>query len=497
MPDYDVVVIGAGNGGLTAALTLAKAGRKVLLLERHNVPGGCATSFVRGRFEFEVALHQLSGMGSPEKPGPLRAILGDMGVLDKLEFVEMENLYRVVFPGTFDITLKAEHEEVIKELQKRFPKESDAIRRFFDLIYEFSMQLIQGLFFHDPEISKEKYPLYFKYAFKNTQDILDKYFENPLLKSVISVYWGYVGVPPSRMPFGDFAIMLFAYIEFKPYHLKGGSQALSNALLDSFLQAGGEARFSCSAKKIMVKDGAVSGVITEYGDLVSSRYVVSNASTIQTYIDLIDRDEVPGSQLEEFRTSSIGPSAFTVYLGLDCEPAELGIRETTNFITTTTDADKAFSYWRTLEKQGWALLTCYDVCDPDFSPPGTCQAAIVMLQYADPWYAVPAHQYAETKYRYAEGVIDLAERVFPGIRDHIEEAEAASPLTHLRYLGHPGGAIYGLDQFAKDSPFFLSNRSPIQGLYFAGAWVGSGGFQPTLTSGRSTARTILKQLRKQ
>ena len=81
MPDYDVVVIGAGNGGLTSALTLARAGRKVMLLERHNVPGGCATSFVRGRFEFEVALHQLSGMGSQEKPGPLRAILAEMGVI--------------------------------------------------------------------------------------------------------------------------------------------------------------------------------------------------------------------------------------------------------------------------------------------------------------------------------------------------------------------------------------------------------------------------------
>ncbi|HPS93848.1 MAG TPA: FAD-dependent oxidoreductase, partial [Deltaproteobacteria bacterium] len=115
MPDYDVVVIGAGNGGLTCALTLAQAGRKVLMLERHNVPGGCATSFVRGRFEFEVALHQLSGMGSPERPGPLRAILGEMGVLDKLEFVEMENLYRVAFPGTVDNYLPTNRDRLIDE----------------------------------------------------------------------------------------------------------------------------------------------------------------------------------------------------------------------------------------------------------------------------------------------------------------------------------------------------------------------------------------------
>ena len=79
MEKYDAVVIGAGNGGLTASAGLARKGFNVLLLERHNIPGGCATSFCRGRFEFEVALHQLSGMGTPEKPGPLRMSLAASG----------------------------------------------------------------------------------------------------------------------------------------------------------------------------------------------------------------------------------------------------------------------------------------------------------------------------------------------------------------------------------------------------------------------------------
>ena len=92
MDNYDAVVVGAGNGGLTAAVTLARKGLRTLLLERHNIPGGCATSFCRGRFEFEVALHQLSGMGTPHKPGPLRMLLNSMGVLEDLEFVEMPDL---------------------------------------------------------------------------------------------------------------------------------------------------------------------------------------------------------------------------------------------------------------------------------------------------------------------------------------------------------------------------------------------------------------------
>ncbi|HOX00317.1 MAG TPA: NAD(P)/FAD-dependent oxidoreductase, partial [Deltaproteobacteria bacterium] len=335
MAGYDAVVIGAGNGGLTGALTLAKAGRKVLLLERHNVPGGCATSFVRGRFEFEVALHQLSGMGSAERPGPLRAILNDLGVMDKLDFVPMENLYRVCWPGRFDITLKAEREGAVRTLQERFPREKDAIPRFFDLLYDFSMQMIQGLFFRDPQISKEKYPLYFKYAFAPTQKVLDDFFKDPLLKAVLSIYWSYTGVPPRWMPFGDFAIMLFSYIEFKPYHLKGGSQALSNALLNEFLACGGEARFSCGARKIMTANGRVTGVVTEHGDAVETSRVLSNASVLETYLNLMDPDQVPAGTLEAYRSRTLGPSAFTLYMGFDCEPGELGISEITNDTATT------------------------------------------------------------------------------------------------------------------------------------------------------------------
>lgn len=495
MPVYDVIVIGAGNGGLTAALTLARSGKKVLLLERHNVPGGCATSFVRGRFEFEVALHQLSGMGTPAMPGPLRGILAELGVMDRLEFVEMENLYRVIFPGTLDVTLPTSRQGIVEKLGGLFPAEKDAVARFFDLVYTYSMEMVQGVFLRDPNISREKYPTYFAYTFRNVKDVLDGFFSDPSLKALLSVYWGYTGVPPRLMPFGDLAVMLWVYIEFKPSHIKGGSQALSNALFDEYLVHGGDARFNCAARRIVVEDGRIKGVITEDGERFDTSYVISNASTVHTYVDLIERAQVPAAELENMRGRTLGPSAFTLYMGFDCEPADLGIHETTNFIAVTTDMDAAFEKMRTMDPQGWALFTCYDVSDPDFSPKGASQAALVSLQYAEPWYMVPPHEYAQAKYRYAEGMLALAETVFPGIRDHIEELEAATPLTHLRYLGHPGGAIYGFEQYAKDSPYFLSNQSAVKGLYHAGAWVGGGGFQPTLTSGRSAAKAVLKAMR--
>jgi phytoene dehydrogenase-like protein len=87
-----------------------------------------------------------------------------------------------------------------------------------------------------------------------------------------------------------------------------------------------------------------------------------------------------------------------------------------------------------------------------------------------------------------KGLLDIAERVYPGFTDALEELEVSTPLTHLRYLGHPGGAFYGFDQYAKDSNLFVSPLSGIEGLYFAGAWAGMGGFQPTLESGVAAAK---------
>ena len=158
MESYEVVVIGAGNGGLTAAVGLAQKGVKVLLLERHNIPGGCATSFCRGRFEFEVALHQLSGVGTPENPGPLRMLLGQLGVLDDLELVEMKDLFNVIGPGDFRLALKPDRGRVVADLQERFPKEREGIERFFDLAYQYAYQMLSAFYFKDPEPSREKYP---------------------------------------------------------------------------------------------------------------------------------------------------------------------------------------------------------------------------------------------------------------------------------------------------------------------------------------------------
>lgn len=495
--DCDVVVIGAGNGGLTASATLARKGLKVLLLERHNIPGGCATSFCRGRFEFEVALHQLSGLGTPEKPGPLRMTLDSLGVMEDLEFVKIKDLYSVHTPDGFGITLKPDKKRVVEELKQKFPHEKEAIDRFFDLVYTYANDMIGAFIFRDPEPSREKYPNLYRYALRNAKAVLDDHFKDPLLKAVISVYWGYLGVSTDQLSFAYLAMLLFQYIEFKPFHVKGGSQALSNAVLHAFLAAGGRARFNCGAQRILVEGNQVIGVKTDQGDTIETRYVVANVSPMETYTHLLGKGLIPQNTLQEMNGRSLSNSAFSMFVGFDCEPHALNMRESTNFLMASTDIDQ--SLHERMEaidiRDELMVMSCYDISDPSFSPPGTCQVNLVTLKYGNPWLHIPPAEYHDVKFRCAEAMLKRAEDIFPGLRQHIEEIEVATPLTHMRYLGHPAGAVYGFESRTKDSFFFQpGNRSPVKGLTFAGGWVGDQGFEPTLRSGVAAAKSILKRV---
>ncbi len=497
MADYDAIVIGAGNGGLTSAATMAKKGLKVLVLERHNIPGGSATSFCRGRYEFEVALHQLSGLGTEQMPGPLRGQLKRIDVLDKLEFLEMDDLYRIqMVDSNLDITLKPDRTELVKELQAQFPHEKKGIKGYIDLIYEFFPQVICVHYMKDPEATPKKYPLFFKYALKNVQEVIDQFIKDPIVQAVLTPYWVYIGIPPKLMSFTDMAAIMFSYCEFKPFHLKGGSQSLSNAIADTIVQNGGVIRFNCGAKKIIVKNGSVQGVVTDLDEEIASNYVVSNASKISTYIDLIDREHVPETVLAELRQTSIGESAFIIFLGLDCEPETMGIQESTNFIFPSANVDQVHDRMKTadISEQDGILLTCYNSIDPSFSPDGASLVTLVTLKYGDSWLSVPPQQYAKKKYQCADVMLKTAEKLYPDLKKHIEEIEIATPITCMRYLGHPKGSIYGFDHFIKDSENFISNQSHIKGLYGAGGWVGLCGFQPTLESGMHVGRKIVNEI---
>lgn len=498
---FDTVVIGAGNAGLTSATALQRGGSKTLLLERHNIPGGCATSFVRGNFEFEVALHQLSGLGTAEKPFIMRKIFADLGVMDKVEFIQEHALYRIVVPGKVDVTLPASVSGLKKELARLYPQEQDNVERLLTLCEKISiegfMALPKARVTGDGELLKRSCPNYIQYGFRSAREVMEEFIQDPELRFVLSAYWIYLGVPPKDIPFADLAVMLYSYLAFKPWHVKGGSQALSSALLQSFQEAGGEVQFNCGAEKIHTRNGKVHSVLLESGEEVLCGAVVSNASPLITFNELLDDGQAPVEIQQDFRSRRMGTSAFVIYMGLDCTPEELGVTTASSFILESMNEDDIHDRMETLEAPNGGMLTCYNFEDRDAAPPGKSHVALVCLQYAHVWDNIPPEKYAQTKYEFAEHLISVIEQVYPNVRKYIEEVEVATPLTMMRYLNTPGGAIYGFKQSTEDSPLLRDRMASVPGLYISGSWTGMGGFQPTYMSGVSTAKAALKYLKSQ
>jgi phytoene dehydrogenase-like protein len=486
-----------------AATRLQRGGSNTLLLERHNIPGGCATSFVRGEFEFEVALHQLSGVGTEEEPFILRKIFQDQGILDKIELVQEEDLYRLIIPGKIDITLPADWIGVQNKLKEIFPKESDGIQRFFKMseavAKEYYMVLPRVRMSNSEEKLQEKCPNFAAYGMRATRDVIKEFLHDENLINAITPYWSYLGIPTSELLFAEFIGMLYFYCVYKPWHIKGGSQMLSSALVEAFEEAGGEVRFNCGAEKILTENGKIKAVRLESGETVTCDAVVSNASPLITYNELLDIETPPKSVQTDFKSRRMGLSAVCLYLGLDASPEELGITTASTFVITTMDHEITEDRLYTLDPPDWGMVTCYNFIDQDLAPKGKSVVTLVALQYGEAWDNILPENYAAAKYEFGDKLISLVEMAYPKIRSHIEKAEVATPLTMMRYLNTPGGAIYGFKQNVQDTHLMREPLNEaadaIEGLYSASSWTSMGGFQPTYMNGYGTAKQILKLMK--
>ncbi len=505
---YDCVVIGAGNGGLGAAAQLAAKGASVLLLEQHNVPGGFATSFVRGRFEFEASLHEFCDVGPPTAKGSVRKFLEDeVGVY--LDWVEIPEAYRLILtdPGEdLDVTMPYGVEDFIDAIEAAAPGSGESITHYVNLareVVDAITYLGQSKGNPDKSVLTKKYANFLKTCPYTVDEVADVLQIPERARKILHAQWSYIGPPTSRMNFTIYAAMLYKFLVTSAYIPRQRSHEFAQALDTRIRQLGGHIEYNTRAEKILVEDGQVEGVVTSKGDHIETSHVISNASPTLVYNKLISpKTAVPEIALQECNARVNGLSAFVVYMGLDATLQELGLNEYSYFVYANMDTDEMYDSFKTLDAPKAQATLCLNNALPDCSPPGTSIVSITTLYQPDVWKDVSPKNYVRVKNQIAGDLIAHFEQATGApIREHIEEFEVATPQTYARYTGSYNGTIYGYEPEPWDSliPRMMTLRDlPFDGLQFCGGYaVRCHGYSSALMSGPTSALlTFLDMVKK-
>jgi phytoene dehydrogenase-like protein len=503
--NYPTVVIGAGLGGLCSGAYLSKFGIPVTVVEQHSIPGGYATSFYRagGKFTFEVSLK-----GTSIHNNATAQILKELGVLEKLQLVELPELLRIK-GANFEIpVISRDPEALIARLSEHFPEEKQGIRGI--------IQEMIGIVEETRRASQQKgkkgktsgedfptqYPKMWNVRNKTLADLLGGFVKDPALQDALSAQWGSYGLPPSKLSGFYYAVAFGEGLMNGSYYIRPRCQTLSNALANTIEASGGKILYGTSAERILVKDGAVTGVALSGGKTLPVRAVVSNASALVTFKEMLPPGILPPQYLKQLNEYRPSISMFIVWLGLSQELR--GKFKGYRYAVTSgqgPEADYRFSLNGDVEK-GTFGVTFYDSLFEGYSKPGTSTLQLSFLSGYEPWrkfetdYRAGHKQaYNKEKERWADILIRRTEKeIIPGLSSMIEMKESATPLTCWYFTRNTEGSIYGFEQAMSNAYMNrIDNRTPVKGLYLASAWGNpGGGYAGALKSGQITFGKIME-----
>jgi phytoene dehydrogenase-like protein len=459
---YDVVVVGAGVGGLVCSGFLARAGKSVLVLDHHYLPGGCCTAFPRKNYTFDAAVHHIGACG---RYGIVGQVLSRFGL--SLRFVRLDPMDHLVFPDC-EFPIPADLDCYAEELGRRFPEVKNKIPEFFTDLVRLYRQIL-----------KRQGSLLERYRGATFERMLADYFDDHGICRILGAQWGYLGSPVEEISAVGMCQMLVSYLKDGAYYPMGSTQAFSDALAQNLLDVGAHVLLKNRVSEILIERGQVAGVRIEGGKAIHSKVVVSNVDARQLFQDLLPGDVCSGERAR-IKRLRVAPSYYGLYLAL---PGDVDLAR----------LPRGFYYLGDEEGEGvieWIYLSVPTRYDPSLAPAGK---QIVSMTVGVRTSSREFIVWQDDKQAMARCVIRYLENRVPNINRNIDFLDSASPRTIARYTLAKDGVAYGwavLPDQAGDSR--LPSETTLGGLYLVGQWTSPGpGVAAVAASGRSTAGRIL------
>ena len=501
---YQVVIIGGALAGMSAALQLqAKGITDILILEKHNLPGGLATDFVRNGFEIEATLHEMMSIGPKDHRLKVGQFFDDMGV--DIDWLPVPECYRVVLPNSgLDVTLHDGYERMAREIDAAVPGTFEKVhelmllcRRVYDSMNILSvtpMSKLQMLL---------KHPDFVKTVGYTATQVIDTFHLPKKAVELLTPYWIYVGSPMDKLPFTIYAFLMADYFTGS-YVCRGYSHEMSMKLQQKVEQNGAQYEFRQEVEKILVKDGKVRGVRTRRGDEIACDYVIAAPYPNKVYTQMIEPlSEVPEGAIKMVNGRELSVCPVSVIAVLEGTPEENGLQNYSTFSGRTMDTNEIWENYSNLtEPYNYITTICLNYANPNCVPQGYSQISITALVPNDPFKGVQETEYLDLKRRLANEMMEEYIKI-SGVdfRKNIVELEVTTPMTIAHYVGAWKGSIYGYSHRMEDHAVARLQMKEqdhfIQGLEFAGAHGMSGdGMGPQITNGRAAAKAVWEDLEK-
>jgi phytoene dehydrogenase-like protein len=507
MNKYDVIVIGGGHNGLVNAAYLAKAGRKVLVLERRHVLGGAAvTEEIFPGFKFSVASYVVSLL-RPE-------IIRDLDLpRHGLEILPLDGTFTPMPTGDYLWRVNdhaktrreiARHSKLDAEAYDEYGKAMVEMGRFVKPILSMTPPDPTSL---DPRGLMDLFGLGRRFQALGAQDkynqvqlmtmsavdFLDQWFETDVLKATMSasgIIGTFLGV---RSP-GTAYVLLHHYMgeidgAFRSWGFaRGGTGAISNAIADAAREAGVEIRTETAVSKIIVKDGAVAGVVLANGDYITADVVSSSVDPNLTFLQMVGTEHLPDEFVEDVRRYKYRGSSGKVNLALDALPnftaipgdgphlrGAISISPSVDYMERAYDEAKYGRYSR----RPYIDMVIPSLTDPSVAPPGK-HVMSCFVQYA-PYNLKEGGTWDDHREAFGDTVIDTIAEHAPNIKDIILHRQVLTPLDIERTFGLTEGNIFQgeltLEQlfFLRPAPGWAQYVTPVKSLYMCGSATHPGG----------------------